>query len=83
VGKSEIDAGEQRSELRRSIAPGRRLDVERNERVPPFRFSRRPEGEIRVAGDCTYGFMCMQPDFPYEPEWVAFRGGDIVEASGR
>jgi ureidoglycolate lyase len=36
-----------------------------------------------VAGDCNYSFMCMQPDFPYEPDWVGFSGGDIVEATGR
>jgi len=31
-----------------------------------------------VGVDCTYSFACMQPDFPYEPVWVPFPGGDNV-----
>jgi ureidoglycolate lyase len=34
------------------------------------------------AEDCTYSFACMQPDFPYEPEWVPFQRGDTVRVSG-
>jgi ureidoglycolate lyase len=33
------------------------------------------------SDDCTYSFACMQPDYPYEPEWVPFPGGDTVLVS--
>ncbi len=33
------------------------------------------------VADCTYGFACMEPDFPYEPEWVQFSNGDTVRVT--
>ena len=34
-----------------------------------------------VSVDTTYGFACMEPDFPYTAEWVSFLGGDSVRVS--
>lgn len=31
-----------------------------------------------VSEDCTYSFACMEPDFPYVPEWVSFVNGNTV-----
>ena len=36
-----------------------------------------------VGHDCTYGFLCLQPDFPYDPQWLPFPGGDIIRVAGR
>ena len=31
-----------------------------------------------VGRDCTYGFLNMEPDFEYTPEWVNLAGNDVV-----